>query len=572
MLVRIQADARLDYANCSKGWLLPSSNLIHYPPRIDLLEGEKIDLPYPYFQDRLFLFLYDDGNPVANFSNCMTKIKDKGKICEQLNISKLPAGNYRLWGSNDLDIKIVVHKGEIWPLDPKMIMTSNMLIERGFLPDFAEIKGVQIDANGEVTIKMNPLARAHMVLFNFLPTSIDNLSLNMIGNKNVKNKCHPIQKNKNYFLSNQEMNSELRYTFERKNMKGYTGNMLEKPLLLLHRNLTKTTKTESEQLSQGTSFEGTLVEDTPLNSFEDEVAYNSYRPGLGEKICYYQNFLKTAPTAVWNMAADQDGTIKVQIEPKILENYSQLYIVAINKGLVAHHIVPLESKEIEKRDLALRKTLESSKQFSEMRTTKCILKNESYIFEDYASAETQKVDSLDKVLTIQIELLKDKLKIPNNLKKLTHWNNLSISEKNQLFTGLCSNEVNIFIFKKDPTYFKSTVYPFIFNKMEKCFVDYFLLQDIKEIHKYVDRPALMRKLNCMEKALLIEALANNGEIALAKTLAQRLSDYLQKHRLSIQEQQRLFGIILSLKLGHVQEGNFLQINCIRCGTTGQRAS
>ena len=553
----MQADGRLEYTNYSKNWLLPSSNFVHYPPRIDLLEGEKIDIPYPYSQDRLFLFLYDDGNPVANFSKNMTLTQDKSKICEQLSISKLPAGVYRLWGSNNLDIKIYVHQGEVWPLNPKMIVTSKMLIERGLLPEFAEIKGTQINANGEVTIRMNPEARAHMILFNFLPESLDNISLNMIGDKNVRNPCFPIQKPKNYFLSNQEMNSELRYTFERKKMKGYTGNMLEKPLLLMKRNFVKITKTEAEQMTQGTTFEGTLIEDAPQNSFTEEDCYNSYRPSVGEKICLYQNFLKTAPTALWNMAADKDGIIKVQIDPKILEKYSELYIVCFNKGLAAHHVVPLENKVIETRDLALRTTLDSSKQFSEMRTTKCIFKNESYIFEDYASAETQKVDSLEKVLTIQMELLKNKIKLPPNVKKLTHWNSLAQSQKNQIFSEICSNELNLFIYKKDPTYFKSVVYPFIYNKMEKCFIDYYLFQDMKELHKYIDRPALMSKLNCMEKALLIEALANNGELALAKTLAQRLSDYLQKYRLTIQEQQRLFGIILSLKLGHVQDGNFL---------------
>ena len=44
--------------------------------------------------------------------------------------------------------------------------------------------------------------------------------------------------------------------------------------------------------------------------------------------------------------------------------------------------------------------------------------------------------------------------------------------------------MNIFLYFKDHDYFASTVAPFVSNKMEKTFVDYWLLGDIASIEHF----------------------------------------------------------------------------------------
>ena len=60
--------------------------------------------------------------------------------------------------------------------------------------------------------------------------------------------------------------------------------------------------------------------------------------------------------------------------------------------------------------------------------------------------------------------------------------------------------------KHDPGYFRNVVKPFIQCKMEKTFVDYYLLGDKVNINKYEQLDKLRPCLNAMEKCLLIQSL------------------------------------------------------------------
>ena len=48
---------------------------------------------------------------------------------------------------------------------------------------------------------------------------------------------------KNLYTSNRELNDEIRYVFDRRKLETQTGNLLERPSLLLKRNFVKTTET-----------------------------------------------------------------------------------------------------------------------------------------------------------------------------------------------------------------------------------------------------------------------------------------------------------------------------------------
>jgi hypothetical protein len=68
---------------------------------------------------------------------------------------------------------------------------------------------------------------------------------------------------------------------------------------------------------------------------------------------------------------------------------------------------------------------------------------------------------------------------------IVKWNTLDEQEKHKTFTKMISHELNVFLYFKDPKYFKEVVGPFIRNKMEKTFIDYFLLDDKKQIREYL---------------------------------------------------------------------------------------
>ena len=76
------------------------------------------------------------------------------------------------------------------------------------------------------------------------------------------------------------------------------------------------------------------------------------------------------------------------------------------------------------------------------------------------------------------------------------------------------HELNLFLKKRDPDFFETVIRPLLNCKMEKTFVDFYLLKDFQEINKYKDFYC-MQKLNAMEKCLLIDSLMQQGDISLA---------------------------------------------------------
>jgi hypothetical protein len=91
------------------------------------------------------------------------------------------------------------------------------------------------------------------------------------------------------------------------------------------------------------------------------------------------------------------------------------------------------------------------------------------------------------------------------------------------------HELNLFIYFKDPRYFTSVVRPFIRNKMEKEFVDFWLLEDMEKLEDYTNVD-LFHSLNCLEKCLLVSTYVKHDR-ELATILANRIGTGATKDEL-----------------------------------------
>jgi hypothetical protein len=77
------------------------------------------------------------------------------------------------------------------------------------------------------------------------------------------------------------------------------------------------------------------------------------------------------------------------------------------------------------------------------------------------------------------------------------WHTLSTTKKDRYYSDYCCHELNFFIAKKDPTYFRQTVKPFVQSKMEKQFMDKYLLGHTQEVLAYTSH-SLIHTLNVLE--------------------------------------------------------------------------
>ena len=107
----------------------------------------------------------------------------------------------------------------------------------------------------------------------------------------------------------------------------------------------------------------------------------------------------------------------------------------------------------------LDKPLNVDKYYNEVRNCDRVQLAETVTIDDITSTEHVIIDSIDKVKKVQDEVarLLGKAKCNADLEFLIKWNTFSDEEKNKKYSNFCSHEVNLFIYFKDHTYFKSVV-------------------------------------------------------------------------------------------------------------------
>ena len=265
----------------------------------------------------------------------------------------------------------------------------------------------------------------------------------------------------------------------------------------------------------------------------------------------YQNFIGAQPLAVFNLPASPNGSIMIELDNDYDRKYSSIYFIAVDKSSVAHFLKPLAGNQLANRDLTLATPLDSKKNYCEIRTSSCVFQHESHTIQDTTSTNYQIIDSIAKVLDVLKEIHTPNYPPIEEIKKfeaVISWDKFNEDEKNATFSRLASHEFNLFLFKKDPTYFEQVVKPYLKNKMEQTLIDFYLLQDNESAIAYAETPALYIKLNALEKALLIEMLVQVGKKDMALTLARRLRDSMTKKRKDISVLNRIFDTVISLNI------------------------
>ena len=111
---------------------------------------------------------------------------------------------------------------------------------------------------------------------------------------------------------------------------------------------------------------------------------------------------------------------------------------------------------------------------------------------------------------------------------------------------MTSHELNLFCYVKDKAYFDKVVRPFIACKIEKQFIDYYLLGmiDYAAAHAHL---AKLGHLNALEKCLLVEVLVKLQRQDEANAIVRLLKDESERNfKMDPNVQNRLFDIVLSL--------------------------
>ncbi|KRW99096.1 hypothetical protein PPERSA_07349 [Pseudocohnilembus persalinus] len=561
-----------------KVWNIKNLNQVQYPTDVNLTEEDILTLPalqtevnsvnYELFE------ILSNGNVLAD---CISNLSQKNN---RLIVKGLKQGQYILnIKEYNQTINIKVIKGEYWKQNQAYIIDNNdgsFSDRTSNIDQNLKILDCQLnDKKDKVNIKLLlpencqqksalDMVRVHAFAYNFSTNNVNDLSdsLREIQNSQSIGTSYFGLK-RSVFLNNKTLGDEICYVLERRNQKKYIGNTLEKPNILLKKTFVRDTQFDKENLSKDQEYSQGL-QDRTINEQAKRSEMKKGKRGGGASNMMYQarctsvidngvdlmlNFLENSCKTYTNLKPDQDGSIEISNFEG--EKYSQMYLIVTNLEASVSDTFNLKQKSEQLpsfRDLRLKSNLQKFKPFSEKRGTIILRKEQKSVIK--SDTENIIIDNLQQFFDIQkqVKITSHGSDNENNGYQfwsfLTDWAQFSKEKKLEKYDEFACHEINIFLYIKDKPFFEEVVKPFIANKIEKSFVDYFLLDDKQVLNQYAQTHQLSL-MNYMEKCLLVSYLAKNEQKQQAQQLAASISLMARNQPLDTNLRKRLYDTVIS---------------------------
>ena len=170
-------------------------------------------------------------------------------------------------------------------------------------------------------------------------------------------------------------------------------------------------------------------------------------------------------------------------------------IVTYEHFINENSIEPIKNQDL---TLAEEKTFDKNKHYGQFHGISVLRKSEILKLNQSETLEIEIYDSIGKLYNLLDAL--------SNFDHLAHdwlkeWNQFDKNTKIKYFDEYQSNEINLFIFMKDPSFFNEIIFHFLKNKKQKNFIDLWLLNDLEHLESYLELDKFL-KLNISEKILL----------------------------------------------------------------------
>ena len=302
------------------------------------------------------------------------------------------------------------------------------------------------------------------------------------------------------------LSDEYRYILERRFARKFPGNMLQRPTLLLNPWALDEARTvlgigggsggqfggrrggRAESKSRGVAAGGRGARWGDARGFAD----------LG--------FLTGSRELAANVRSGRwDGLVRI---PRAsLGDGQHIHVLALDRGGRAYASLALAETPLVPRDLRLSSALDATRHLVERNAVDLVRAGETLRVDEAATEALQLFDSLDDVYqyfrarNVDSEL--------ERFAFLVRWPSLSVDEKRAEYSEHACHELNLFLQRKDPEFFASVVKPYLANKLEKNFLDHYLLGD--ELASYAELAAF-RDLNIVERILLSQRVGREKAV------------------------------------------------------------
>jgi hypothetical protein len=426
-----------------------------------------------------------------------------------LELRALPAGDYSLYLKPEArEIEVRVTDGEArdgFAFSPRRALE---------LPRLAPLQIAAVEPGADaIAVRLanaSPFTRVHVLGTRYLPAYDVFGSLGFSGTPGLR--AQPWTPSRTFYESGRDIGDEYRYILDRQSARKFPGTMLDRPGLLLNPWELRDTQTEAEALRGGGTYAGrtggmggAAAAGAPVSSMRLMRGEQAQSSSL--------DFLKSPATVLANLRPDANGV--VSIPRAALAGRPFVRIVAVDPTATVLRHVAIEDSPVETRELRLVTPLDPARTYAEQRIVTPVQAKAKLAIADATTARFETIDTVAKAFRLLSTLAGNATL--EEFAFIAGWPDLPAAEKRTLYSKHACHELNFFLSRKDPEFFKAVVAPYLKNKKDKTFLDLWLLDG--DLKPFVD-PWRFARLNAVEQILLGKRIAVQ-EASVARDIRER---------------------------------------------------
>ncbi len=306
-----------------------------------------------------------------------------------------------------------------------------------------------------------------------------------------------------FYINSLKLDEEYQYVLQRQFVKKYLGSLLPQPSAILNPWELSVTQNASQTAAAGDPMSSMSPKSgapgAPGRSLEE-----SLRKVAGEATPEYE-FLKRGCVMLMNGQCDDKGILS--IDRKAFAGLTCVTIVVVHPSGTTYRTIHLPLSEPRAlTDRRLANAFPAKAHLTEIQSVRVLPTSNKNDLGDAASTRAKIYSSIPDVFQLYRTLLNNNAAC-DKFECLVRWPLLKEEEKERHYSDLACHEMNLFVLAHDKPFFDRVVRPYLANKMQKQFMDDYILG--LELSKY-SQPWKLAQLNAVERVLLAKRIANQS--------------------------------------------------------------
>jgi len=466
---------------------LDTTDSIDVEPVTYLGAGNKTD------PGRFELLEYRSGVPFESRSSKL-KLQPGVLVIDGLEPGTYRLSDYLLGRSTTITVVDGIQNGEV-------IVGQNRILESNRVRP-VHIRSVEVKPDKiEIQVGNNdPFTRVHVLANAFRPYTNQGLALSAPELPIVTT---GLVRFPSYYINSLRLDEEYQYVIQRQLAPKFFGSLLPQPSAILNPWELSVTQNSTLDAKAGDNMPSSLPSPT---MFDNMSRANKESQSMLAGVLPDYEFLKRGGLLLTNGRCDKAGSLL--IDRKSLVGLTSLTVIVVHPSGTTYRMVALPSDApIATIDRRLASSFADTDRLTEVQHVQLLQAGNKHVLGEAGSTRIRLYSSIGEVFQLYRTLLQDSASLAK-LDCIEQWGDLKEDDKLARYSDLACHELHLFLLNHDRPFFDKVVRPFLANKMQKQFMDDYVLDN--NLSKYA-KPWQLDRMNAVERVLLAKKLAVQSE-------------------------------------------------------------